>query len=51
VLETAKMFDAVSQGVMTPEQYITFVRQSWQLVGLSPGAPMSVQPAAAGGAK
>jgi regulator of protease activity HflC (stomatin/prohibitin superfamily) len=50
-LETAKMFDAVSQGVMTPEQYITFVRQSWQLVGLSPGAPMSVQPAVAGGAK
>ncbi|MBF5046280.1 hypothetical protein FGE12_27940 [Aggregicoccus sp. 17bor-14] len=51
-LETAKMFDAVSQGVMTPEQYITFVRQSWQLVGLSPGAPMSVQPAAVtGGAK
>jgi regulator of protease activity HflC (stomatin/prohibitin superfamily) len=46
-LETAKMFDAVSQGVMTPEQYISFVRQSWQLVGLSPGAPMSVQPAAA----
>jgi hypothetical protein len=38
-LEIAKMFDAVDRGVMTPEQYISFIRQSWALIGLSPGSP------------
>ncbi len=38
-LEIARMFDAVDRGVMTPEQYISFIRQSWALIGLSPGSP------------
>jgi uncharacterized membrane protein YqiK len=38
-LEIARMFDAVDRGVMTPEQYISFIRQSWALIGLSPGGP------------
>ena len=37
-LETAKMFDAVGSGVMTPEQYIQYIRASWALIGLSPGS-------------
>jgi regulator of protease activity HflC (stomatin/prohibitin superfamily) len=37
-LETAKIFDNIQGGVMTPEQYIAFVRNSWALLGLSPGA-------------
>jgi hypothetical protein len=46
-LETAKMFDAVENGVMTPEQYISFIRQSWSLVGLSPGGPVGGAPTGA----
>jgi hypothetical protein len=44
-LEIAKMFDAVDRGVMTPEQYLAFIRQSWVLIGLSPGssAPAAAQ--------
>jgi regulator of protease activity HflC (stomatin/prohibitin superfamily) len=38
-LEIAKMFDAVDRGVMTPEQFLAFIRQSWVLIGLSPGGP------------
>lgn len=38
-LEIARMFDAVDRGVMTPEQYISFIRQSWSLIGLTPGGP------------
>ncbi len=45
-LETAKIFDNIQGSVMTPEQYITFIRQSWALIGLSPGGPV---PAAEGG--
>ncbi|HET6439104.1 MAG TPA: SPFH domain-containing protein [Anaeromyxobacter sp.] len=37
-LETAKMFDSIDGAVMTPEQYISFVRSAWALIGLSPGA-------------
>lgn len=44
-LETAKIFDNIQGGVMTPEQYIAFIRSSWALLGLSPGG------AAEGGAK
>lgn len=46
-LETAKIFDNIQSGVMTPEQYITFVRSSWALLGLSPGGPLPTE----GGAK
>jgi phage-related baseplate assembly protein len=43
-LETAKMFDNIDGAVMTPEQYIAFVRAAWALIGVSPGgaAPVSV---------
>jgi len=34
-LETAKMFDNIEGAVMTPEQYISFVRQAWALIGVS----------------
>ena len=36
-LETAKMFDNISAAAMTPEQYISFVRNAWALIGLNPG--------------
>lgn len=36
-LETAKMFDNIDSAVMTPEQYISFVRNAWALIGVSPG--------------
>jgi regulator of protease activity HflC (stomatin/prohibitin superfamily) len=38
-LETAKMFDNIDGAVMTPEQYISFVRNAWALIGVSPGGP------------
>ena len=37
-LETAKMFDNIDGAVMTPEQYIAFVRNAWALIGVSSGA-------------
>jgi regulator of protease activity HflC (stomatin/prohibitin superfamily) len=37
-LETAKMFDNIDGAVMTPEQYIAFVRNAWALIGVSPGS-------------
>jgi uncharacterized membrane protein YqiK len=36
-LETAKIFDNIQGGVMTPEQYIAFIRSAWGLLGLSTG--------------
>jgi regulator of protease activity HflC (stomatin/prohibitin superfamily) len=36
-LETAKMFENIDGAVMTPEQYINFVRNAWALIGVSPG--------------
>jgi len=58
-LETAKMFDNIQGAVMTPEQYVQFVRSAWGLIGLAPGtAPRAPEPgraaaasAAAGGAR
>jgi len=43
-LETAKMFENIEGAVMTPEQYIAFVRSAWALIGVSPGgaAPAAV---------
>jgi len=38
-LETAKMFDNIQGAVMTPDQYVEFVRSAWALIGLSPGGP------------
>ena len=40
-LETAKMFENIEGAVMTPEQYIAFVRSAWSLIGVGgSGAPM-----------
>jgi regulator of protease activity HflC (stomatin/prohibitin superfamily) len=38
-LETAKMFDNIQGAVMTPDQYVEFVRAAWALIGLNPGPP------------
>jgi hypothetical protein len=32
------MFDNIDGAVMTPEQYITFVRQAWGLIGVGGGS-------------
>jgi regulator of protease activity HflC (stomatin/prohibitin superfamily) len=45
-LETAKMFDNIEGAVMSPEQYISFVRSAWALIGVSPGTATAVAPAA-----
>jgi regulator of protease activity HflC (stomatin/prohibitin superfamily) len=47
-LETAKMFDNIDGAVMTPEQYISFVRNAWALIGVNPG---NAAPPASGGKK
>ena len=36
-LETARMFENIDGAVMTPEQYIAFVRSAWALIGVSGG--------------
>ena len=36
-LETAKMFDNIEGAVMTPEQYIAFIRNAWAVIGVNPG--------------
>jgi regulator of protease activity HflC (stomatin/prohibitin superfamily) len=36
-LESAKMFDNIEGAVMTPEQYVAFVRNAWSLIGVSGG--------------
>jgi len=38
-LETAKMFENIEGAVMTPEQYINFVRNAWLLIGVNSGTP------------
>jgi len=35
-LETAKMFDNIEGAVMTPEQYISFIRNAWAIIGVNP---------------
>jgi hypothetical protein len=40
-LETAKMFDNIEGAVMTPEQYIAFVRQAWALIGVGGSGPVA----------
>ena len=44
-LETAKMFGNIEGAVMTPEQYIAFIRNAWAVIGVNPGS------APAGGGK
>jgi regulator of protease activity HflC (stomatin/prohibitin superfamily) len=36
-LETAKMFDNIEGAVMTPEQYIEFIRDAWSVIGVGSG--------------
>ncbi|MBI4815135.1 MAG: hypothetical protein HY791_02680 [Deltaproteobacteria bacterium] len=36
-LELAKMFDNIEGAVMTPEQYVAFVRNAWALMGIGGG--------------
>jgi regulator of protease activity HflC (stomatin/prohibitin superfamily) len=48
-LETAKMFANIQGAVMTPEQYIQFVRSSWSLIGVSAGNATPAPRRAAGG--
>jgi regulator of protease activity HflC (stomatin/prohibitin superfamily) len=43
-LETAKMFENIEGAVMTPEQYIAFVRSAWALIGVSPGGAAVAAP-------
>ena len=43
-LETAKMFENIEGAVMTPDQYISFIRNAWAVIGVSTG---SAPPAAA----
>jgi regulator of protease activity HflC (stomatin/prohibitin superfamily) len=52
-LETARMFDNIDGAVMTPEQYIAFVRNAWALIGVSPGgaAPSAQSPRQAAGGR
>lgn len=53
-LETAKMFDNIEGAVMTPEQYVQFVRATWALIGVSAGPPprgQEPQAAAQGGVR
>jgi len=42
-LETARMFDNIDGAVMTPEQYIAFIRNAWSLIGVAPGAAAPAQ--------
>ena len=50
-LETAKMFDNIDGGVMTPEQYIAFIRNAWAVIGVSPGGTAPAAAAAPAGVK
>jgi regulator of protease activity HflC (stomatin/prohibitin superfamily) len=43
--ETAKMFDNIEGAIMTPEQYIAFVRSAWSLIGVNPGGTPPPLPA------
>lgn len=50
-LETAKMFNNIQGAVMTPEQYVQFIRSAWALIGLSAGSqapPIAVSTRPAG---
>ena len=36
-IESAKMLDSIEGAVMTPEQYIAFIRNAWSLIGIGGG--------------
>lgn len=42
-LETAKMFENIQGAVMTPEQYIEFIRDAWSVIGVG-GTPAGGRP-------
>jgi regulator of protease activity HflC (stomatin/prohibitin superfamily) len=44
-LETAKMFENIEGAVMTPEQYISFIRNAWAVIGVSSGSGPAAVPA------
>lgn len=48
-LETAKMFENIEGAVMTPDQYINFIRSAWAVIGVSSGAGPAPAAAPAGG--
>ena len=48
-LETAKMFENIEGAVMTPEQYISFIRNAWAVIGVSPGSVPGRRGRAGGG--
>lgn len=50
-LETAKMFENIEGAVMTPDQYISFIRNAWSVIGVSAGAAPAAAPAAPQGVK
>lgn len=47
-LETAKMFENIEGAVMTPEQYISFIRNAWAVIGVTSGAAPAPAAAPAG---
>ncbi|MCE7960578.1 MAG: hypothetical protein DYH06_21975, partial [Acidobacteria bacterium ACB2] len=47
-LETAKMFENIEGAVMTPEQYISFIRSAWAVIGVNPGSGPAPAPSGAG---
>ncbi len=50
-LETMKMFENIDGAVMTPEQYIQFIRNAWAVIGVNPGNAAPPVQAAPGGGK
>lgn len=47
-LETAKMFENIEGAVMTPEQYVSFIRNAWAVIGVNPGSGPAPAPSGAG---
>ncbi|MBK9376544.1 MAG: hypothetical protein IPN03_23205 [Holophagales bacterium] len=47
-LETAKMFENIEGAVMTPEQYISFIRNAWAVIGVSSGTAPGPAPVGVG---
>ena len=47
-LETAKMFENIEGAVMTPEHYVSFIRNAWAVIGVSSGSGPAPAAAPAG---
>ena len=43
-LETAKMLDSIDGAVMTPEQYINFIRATWAVIGVGGSSAVGEKP-------